>query len=1019
MSTSVACDSDDGSGEVVAQSAEEVGGGLLDTSDLFPAVVAIAPAGGGIESRFCSGTLVTPNRVVSAAHCFTPNSVLGALDVLVVTHPGGVKTATRYTHRPSFAGGVQTNAIRTFATPGPTGGDSNGDIAVITLDSPVPDVTPMVVATPDDPCPRTTEFIGNLVGFGLTGAAPPSCGLVNADDRSWATSTEWEYDDPGVYSNNWTFTSYQGGLVGDSGGALLHGSRLCGVHSRHSGVTCAGPLGAIDANSYAAAIDDWDLTATTNVPLTELESVVSYVDPRTGEAASVGKCPPSYLALPGANAALGVTDSDSDGIPDLCDSCPYKPNFGQIHAVEPDLDGDGIPDKCDNCRRVANRAPAGVAQEFARLFPEPDSDGDGIGDMCDWCTSPDPRDHVFEQELANCNIESELAFHYPGLAAPPIVTLGPNYSADLAKYRAAFKLGTCDLAPCPTMTLGFDAPFPPGMEPQAPCQLQVPLPRTCGWALRNSLVHRPKPSPETVGEVGRVHAKWCECPFDVSTVNGRVMCQADPYFCRGVQTQFEFEQWRELETARVSGPLVDWSQAGPETYSYPMVDAVQVHSAWNFFALGTPYLKHKPTGGPFLPGVHNPEDASVHGMLWNAVREMEKFAPGSPQHAEIQERGNHYERGDASYEIHAKVFITAPVNTSLDLHYPCKDCPFLSLTNLMIDPTLVSPTLDVLPVLVSPTRTLVSPELLTTAAREDLLASQRGELRIVTSVESPGLLAELTGAGALLRGIVLRPTNGAPVRVLAQTSLNGLLGSVPLVRDDRIDLAQSADPTEVGLASLTLAEPESDQEAPGAFAEGEALVFSAEHGLLYRFGGKHPSVAATAWIYEVANGRWTSVGLDGQHRPGSVRAGTFQRADGYVYALDAPPTGPGGPVQLRRWRPGTRQFESVVRWTGAMKNFNRYWVVPSDGGDVYVVASKPGSSAIQRFERLPSGALNFVGVHLLAAEILERPFTTNGTIGFVVHAPVSGAIEPFSGVRLDHVAVSGIRAKPKGFVPSK
>ncbi len=58
-------------------------------------------------------------------------------------------------------------------------------------------------------------------------------------------------------------------------------------------------------------------------------------------------------------------------------------------------------------------------------------------------------------------------------------------------------------------------------------------------------------------------------------------------------------------------------------------------------------------------------------------------------------------------------------------------------------------------------------------------------------------------------------------------------------------------------------------------------------------------------------------------------------------------------------------------------------------------------------------------LRLLQAQILERPFTGNGTLGFVVHAPVAGALEPFSGVRLEHVAIDSVDAKPKAFAPLK
>jgi hypothetical protein len=58
-------------------------------------------------------------------------------------------------------------------------------------------------------------------------------------------------------------------------------------------------------------------------------------------------------------------DSDSDGVPDIDDSCPLIVNASQV-----DSDLDGVGDACDNCGDEAN-----PSQE--------DTDGDGIGDACD------------------------------------------------------------------------------------------------------------------------------------------------------------------------------------------------------------------------------------------------------------------------------------------------------------------------------------------------------------------------------------------------------------------------------------------------------------------------------------------------------------------------------------------------------------------------------------------------------------------------------------------------------------
>jgi len=70
------------------------------------------------------------------------------------------------------------------------------------------------------------------------------------------------------------------------------------------------------------------------------------------------------------------TDSDTDGLGDACDNCPAVPNTDQRNG-----DGDEFGDACDNCPGVTN-----VAQT--------DSDGDGHGDGCDNCEAVQNADQA-------------------------------------------------------------------------------------------------------------------------------------------------------------------------------------------------------------------------------------------------------------------------------------------------------------------------------------------------------------------------------------------------------------------------------------------------------------------------------------------------------------------------------------------------------------------------------------------------------------------------------------------------
>ena len=62
-------------------------GGDVATAGRFPYMVALLDSNYLFE--FCGGTLIAPNVVLSAAHCFTPAAVtIGCQDLLNLTQPG-------------------------------------------------------------------------------------------------------------------------------------------------------------------------------------------------------------------------------------------------------------------------------------------------------------------------------------------------------------------------------------------------------------------------------------------------------------------------------------------------------------------------------------------------------------------------------------------------------------------------------------------------------------------------------------------------------------------------------------------------------------------------------------------------------------------------------------------------------------------------------------------------------------------------------------------------------------------
>jgi trypsin len=205
-------------------------GGQRGTTTAAPWVVYLTDASG---FQFCGGTLVTPTKVVTAAHCTA--SAPDRKTFVVVGRDDKQSKA-----------GTSVAVAKTWVSPTFTSVGNGLDVSVLTLATPVRQAT-LPLATPGDTALYAPATAATIYGWGSTaenGAA--SRYLLSATvpirDDSYCRAGASNFD-PSLL----TCAGYDAGGVdtcqGDSGGPLVVSGKLVGITSFGDGCARAGKPG--------------------------------------------------------------------------------------------------------------------------------------------------------------------------------------------------------------------------------------------------------------------------------------------------------------------------------------------------------------------------------------------------------------------------------------------------------------------------------------------------------------------------------------------------------------------------------------------------------------------------------------------------------------------------------------------------------------------------------------------------------------------------------------------------------
>ncbi len=700
--------------------------------------------------------------------------------------------------------------------------------------------------------------------------------------------------------------------------------------------------------------------------------------------------------------ALGG-DADGDGVPDAIDNCPFKQNPEQV-----DADSDNVGDDCDNCAPAICDALAQYPGVTCTNPSQLDSDGDGVGDTCDLCPEVGNSSNIQSDDDGDgvgndCDTCAKPNGYASCLVAGAACTKNAGFCV-VDQGTGPFAFGRCsrvddddnDGTPTACDTCSFSNASTlnsnelaeererlsnPSLESLADDCDPVPIVRvpaqkpvvmdlvaysnlsTSDGVGPDEVVDIPQErwlgkqtgtEPTGPGPWQSLGYRQCNCFALDGTPQSVKKCVAQSSQCSW-DAPMQNSLWK-IPTLTLPNDAAILDANGvtvlPGTFTRGAAQAMTLRWRWR------DDLKNGKVTGQGSCGA-SVESCKAHIALFTTTQ----GGPASPRDASAALR-------DVFQTISApaiKVYIPKP-----DTFLPsqCEGIPCLEWYNPKL--YLLDPALEHF------SEGFTSPVLLAKAGGSIAALLQPAGAYDITSAISPGVAALIGDTPQMW----LTPSE--PAYRVRRTAQRGGVQAVAFPRDlsatSSIDVVRG---TPAGLTGgrrtdaieASVAEPAAPR--PRDRTDVRAVLSGVEEAV-YMVGGRAASGNASQaiWRYTLADQAWRIVAEHAAVVPSSqVLAVTYDQPGGKLYVLDLDDeVQPEGKLRLARLtsydvRAGTAQQLATWPYLGL---FDQLWLSATDDGGLLLLAAKQQFYSVWRLQPKPAG-LAYTGLHLGLGRLLGQP----------------------------------------------